>query len=152
VRRVGEVTAGIAVQGTLNKPVLTLFSMPSMNQEDILAYLLIGRPLSGATGSEGNFLYNAALKAGLKGGGFIASRIGARFGLDELTVETGAAAEESSLVLGKYLSPRLYVSYGIGLFQPTYVFRVLYELSNRWSLQSEHGPESGADLFYKIEK
>ncbi|RJQ22617.1 MAG: hypothetical protein C4560_02190 [Nitrospiraceae bacterium] len=152
VRHIKDVTVGVDVSGTLNTPVLTLFSRPSMDQTDILSYLLIGRPLSEATASEGNFLYNAALKAGLKGGGLIASKIGARLGLDELTIESGASPEESSLFLGKYLSPRLYVSYGIGLFQPTYIFRVLYELSKHWSIRAEQGIETGADIFYKIEK
>jgi translocation and assembly module TamB len=152
VRRIKEVTAGVDASGTLNAPVLTLFSKPPMDETDILSYLLIGRPLSGATASEGNFLYNAALKAGLKGGGLIASKIGARLGLDEVSIASGDTPKESSLLIGKYLSPRLYVSYAIGLFQPTNVFRVLYELSKHWSVQAERGIATGADILYRIEK
>ena len=44
----GNTTVGAQVQGTLQRPRLTLFSDPSMPQSDILSYLVLGRAPQGA--------------------------------------------------------------------------------------------------------
>jgi len=55
-------------------------------------------------------------------------------------------------VVGKYLSPKLYVSYGLGLFDPITTLRVKYALSSHWKLVSESSSEaSGGDVLYMIE-
>lgn len=152
VRKVEEVTAGVLVQGTLRNPRLTLFSDPDMEQTQILSYLVLGRPLQGASAEQGRILYQAAQSLTLGGGEFLAQRIGQLFGLKDVRVETGSTLEEASLVLGAYLSPRLYVSYGIGLFEPAGRLQVRYDLSRRLQLRVESGIESGADLLYKFER
>ncbi len=152
VRRIGDITAGVNVGGTLRSPQLTLFSQPAMDQGDALSYLLFGRPLNRLSGSEGDQLHGAASSAALSGGEFIAKKIGAAFGLEEVEIEKGETAEEATLFMGKYLSPRLYVSYGVGLFEPINILRLRYHLTPRWSLQSEYGLESGGDLLYSIER
>jgi len=151
-RRTGDVIAGVNVRGTLKDPQLDLFSTPAMDQGDALSYLLFGRPMRQASGAEGQQLYNAALSLGLSGGEKLAKRIGSLFGLEQLEVEGGVTPQESVLVIGKYLSPRLYISYGIGLFEPISTVRTRYQVSRKWLVQTELGIQSGADLLYKIER
>ena len=59
---------------------------------------------------------------------------------------------ETSLVLGRYLSPRLYVSYGISLTQQLNTLKLRYTLGDHWTVKTEAGQASGADLVYSIEK
>lgn len=151
VRKKGEVTAGLRAAGTLRKPRLTLYSDPAMEQTDILSYLILGKPLSGATSNQGRTLYNAASSLSLTGGEFVAKRIGLIFGIQDVKIEQGAEPNEASLVLGKYLSPDLYVSYGRGIFAPTSEFKIKYQISKRWLIQTNTGTQSGADLFYTYE-
>lgn len=61
-------------------------------------------------------------------------------------------ANETSLVLGKYLSPRLYVSYGISLAESINALKLRYSLNDHWTIKSEVGEARGADLVYTIEK
>ena len=61
-------------------------------------------------------------------------------------------ANETSLVLGKYLSPRLYVSYGISLTESLNTLKLRYSLNDRWTVKTEVGEARGADLVYTIEK
>jgi translocation and assembly module TamB len=153
VRRVGEVIAGIQVRGFLRAPEITLFSEPPMPQSDVLSYLLIGRPMRQATTGEGRMMSEAAMKLGIAGGELLAQRIGAAFGLEDVYVEAGPDADEVALVVGTYLSPRLYVSYGIGVFEPASTLRIRYELGRRWTIQTETGPERrGADVLFTIER
>ena len=54
--------------------------------------------------------------------------------------------------MGRYLTPDLYISYGVGLFQPGHVFRLLYDLGRGFQLQTETGVATGADLLYTLER
>jgi translocation and assembly module TamB len=51
-RRSGEYDVTVAVQGTVNKPVLLLSSDPPLDDSDVLAVLLVGRPGGELTDSE----------------------------------------------------------------------------------------------------
>lgn len=146
------VVAGLDIGGTLRRPEVTLFSEPVMMQSDVLGYIILGHPLGSASASEGSRVANAASSLGLKGGNLLASRIGQRFGLSEVRIEAEGPLEQAALVAGKYLSPQLYVSYGVGLFEPTNIFRLRYLLSSRWTLQAETGRAAGADALYRIER
>lgn len=152
-RRANDGTvAGVTVSGSARDPRVDLWSEPPMNQSDQLAYLLLGRPLAGVGDGDVVSLDDAALLAGLKGGDLLARRLGAGLGLEEARIETGRTVEDASLVLGTYLSPRLYIAYGVGLFQPVNTFRLRYLLGRRWILQAEgSGAGSGADLLYSVE-
>lgn len=57
-----------------------------------------------------------------------------------------------SYTLGKYLTPDLYVSYGIGLFDAINTFNMRYKLTDKLAVEAESGSGSSADLIYTIEK
>ncbi|HSH30006.1 MAG TPA: translocation/assembly module TamB domain-containing protein [Thiohalobacter sp.] len=154
VRQVDGITAGLRLGGFLQDPELELFSRPAMAEADALSYLMLGRPMAGASGAEGQLLMRAATAMGVKGGNALAGQIGETLGLDEVSVSggNGGTAEDTSLVLGKYLSPRLYVNYSVGLFEHLSTLNLRYELSRRWTLESELGVESGVDLLFNIER
>jgi translocation and assembly module TamB len=150
-REVDDITAGLQVSGTPRAPQITVFSDPTMPQADALSYLLLGRPLNQASDQEGRLLVDAVSTLGVKGGEFLAKRIGQSLGLQEVQVQTGDTLEETSLVVGQYLSPRLYLSYGLGLFSEGYTVRLRYRLSEKLTLQVEGGAQQRADLLYNIE-
>jgi len=144
--------AGIEAKGTAQKPQVTLWSTPSMTQSEALAYLLLGHPLNQAQPAEGNLLANAATSLGIKGGNMLAKKLAARFGLEEARIEGGKTLSDASLVVGKYLSPKLYVAYGMGLFEPVSTFRIRYLLSKKITLQAERGAGVSADALYTVER
>lgn len=153
LRRIGaDVVAGISVRGTLKSPVLTLFSEPPMSQADVLSYLILGHPLHQASSAEGRTLAGAASALTITGGGLLARQIGARFGFEQVEIQAGDAPEEAALVVGRYLSPKLFVAYSVGLFEQINLLRLRYQLSSRWTVQTETGTYSGADLFFTIER
>ena len=110
---------GLNVSGTAQRPVLTVFSNPVMEQSDALSYLITGKPLSEVKGGEGSMVNSAAQALGSAGGDLLAKRIGSRLGVDDIGVSSSdALGGGSAFTVGKYLSPRLYLSYGVGLFEP----------------------------------
>ena len=122
-----------------------------MAEGDALAYIMLGHPL-GEGGGDNNLVAGAAQSLGLKGGNYLARSLGSKVGLDEARIESEGAIEEASLVAGKYLSPELYVSYGVGLFDKVNTFRVRYLMSRRWTVQAETGRGTGADVMYRLER
>lgn len=152
VRITNNVTAGIKVKGSLNRPQLELFSIPTMGQTDALAYLLLGRPMESTSGEDGEMMAKAALALSLSGGDYLARTLGDRFGLDEMRVESSDTSEQASLVVGRYLSPKLYISYGVGLIETINTLTVRYSISEKWQLKAESGEYQGADLLYIFDR
>ncbi|HEX6789836.1 MAG TPA: translocation/assembly module TamB domain-containing protein, partial [Candidatus Krumholzibacteria bacterium] len=145
----GEVV-GVNLRGTLQRPEITLFSNPPMSQSEIMSYLVLGRPLDSS--GDQSALASAALLVGMQRGTGVAGDIGKKLSLDEAYIEAGSGMKETSFVAGKYLSPKLYVSYATGLFEKTNTFRVRYSLSRKWTLQAESGKDSSTDLLYWFER
>ena len=152
VRIVNNVTAGLKIGGSLNQPQIDLFSIPAMGQTDTLAYLLLGRPIENTSDEEGAMMAKAVLALGLSGGDRLARTLGNRFGLDEMRVESSDSGDQASLVMGRYLSPKLYISYGVGLIEAINTFNVRYQISDRLQLKGESGEHQGADFLYTIER
>jgi translocation and assembly module TamB len=91
----------------------------------------------------------------------LASQLGGKLGIPDISVESdfdnsfGQTSDQqigTSLVLGKYLSPRLYMSYGISLTESINTIKMRYTLNDRWTIRTEAGKERSADLVYTIEK
>jgi translocation and assembly module TamB len=152
VRKVSDITVGLTVRGSLNQPQLEIFSSPAMSQTDALAYLILGRPLESANSEEGNTMAKAALALGLSGGDQIARGLGDRFGLDDMRVESSDTGDQASLVVGRYISPKLYASYGVGLIESINTLTLRYQISNKWQIKAESGEAQGADILYTFER
>ncbi|MDX1442582.1 MAG: translocation/assembly module TamB domain-containing protein [Gammaproteobacteria bacterium] len=144
-----DITVGVTLRGDLREPQLELYSDPSMTQQDQLSWLVLGRPASRDENDQTE-INNAALALGL-GGGALTGELKDRFDLEEATLQDVGDESKTSLVLGKYLSPDLYVSYGIGLFEAANSFRIRYRLSSKWTLEAVSGLENSADFLYTIE-
>lgn len=155
VRTVGLVTAGLRVTGTLRNPQLQVFSDPPMSQSNALAYMLFGHGMQQTSNSQQSIVNSAANAIGIAGGTYLVKSLGQHVGIDTVSVENAneynTNANQASLFLGKYLSPRLYVSYGIGLYAPINLLRIRYTLSRHWALEAESGTFSGADILFNIE-
>tara|TARA_R110002050_G_scaffold1244_5_gene8781 strand:+ start:76252 stop:80283 length:4032 start_codon:yes stop_codon:yes gene_type:complete len=144
-------TAGLQVQGAANNPQITLFSNPSMSQDNILAYIVLGRPIGEASVADAALLASAATGLGIKGGNQMGDRIASTFGLDSVGIE-GDGGEDTAVQIGKYLSPKLYLGYGIGIFEPVSTVIMRYKLSKIWSLKAESGIETSVDFLYTHER
>jgi len=148
VRKSNGVTAGVQIEGSANDPQISLYSKPTLNQDDILAYLIIGRPLAEASVTDAALLATAATGLGL---GQTSDQISSTFGLDTLEL-SGSGGDDTAVQVGKYLSPKLYLGYGIGIFEPVSTVTLRYKLSKIWSIKAESGVEAGVDFLYTHER
>ncbi|HMM45961.1 MAG TPA: translocation/assembly module TamB domain-containing protein [Candidatus Macondimonas sp.] len=151
-RKFGEQTVGVEARGLVQQPDVKVFSQPLLPQSDALAYLVLGRPLNQASGGDGEAMNRVAAAVGLAGGELLAQRIGSRFGLQDVEIKNEGDAAASELSVGRYLTPRLYVSYGVGVFNAVSTLRTRYTLSRRWTLRTESGVQSSVDAIYTLER
>lgn len=121
-----------------------------MAEADALSYLVIGRPLSQATSTEGNELSGAALSLGIKQATRIAEQIGQTLGLDQLSL-TGDGGDTTALVAGKQINPRTYARYSYGVFSRLGTLLLRYKLSRRLSLEAGTGEIQSLELLYSVE-
>ncbi|TSE34710.1 translocation/assembly module TamB domain-containing protein [Tepidimonas charontis] len=151
-RTASQQTVGVAVTGTAQVPRVRLYADPALPETDILAWLILGRPLSGA-GVEAALVQRAALAllSARQGG---SPSLPARLGLDELSVDTGGpqgdgSVRAASVSLGKRLSDRLYLGYQRSVFGLVGTVSVLYDLSRHLTLRARAGDEQGVELLYQ---
>ncbi len=175
LRTINEVKAGVTVGGTLQAPLIKLYSEPAMPEVDVLGYIVIGHPIS--NGEQAGIASKAAsmlLSAGQLGelNSQLQNRLGISAGItaeSRLTSSTmgyapiqtnapgyspsaqASTEAEAMLTVGKYLAPNFYVSYGKSLSTGSNLVRMRYDLSKRWQVESQSGDESGLDVYYKIE-
>jgi len=147
-----DVIAGIKVTGSARNPVVTLFSEPPMDQSNILAYIVLGYPINQASSEEGELLAKAATSIGFLGGEKIIRNLTDQFGLDEVKIRSSNTTKEASLVLGKYLSPKLYVQYAVGIGDTVNSMMLDYKWTNRISIKTESGQTQSTDIIYSFEK
>ncbi|WP_020677629.1 translocation/assembly module TamB domain-containing protein [Geopsychrobacter electrodiphilus] len=152
-RKIGEVSAGVAVGGTARQPVIRLISDPALDDTDILSYIVLGRPTLGSSSDVGalSLAAGAILSAGDSAS--FQQRLQNRTGIDVINVNAGSAGglEGAVVTVGKYLTPELYLSYGRALVSSASQLQLRYSLSKRVDIESQLGEVSGADIYYKIE-
>lgn len=149
--RVEAHTVGVIVRGRLRQPQLTLFSEPSLPQAQIASLLIVGRSLDSLQDEDRDALASQEASLAAQGGAYLAGRFGKYVGLDEAGVVQDAD-EGTALVLGKYLSPRFYVSYGLSLVDQINTLKLRYTIGDRWVISAEAGREAALDIEYRIEK
>jgi translocation and assembly module TamB len=153
VKKFPDITAGINVRGTLRTPRLTFFSDPEVPQSQIVSLLMAGGSLQSVqNGGTDTAEHNTSGRSDaiMQGGAILAQQLGGRYNI-EAGVEQDMA-NETSLVLGRYLSPRLYVSYGVGLAEAINVIKMRYTIGDHWTVKTEAGTQRSADLVFTIER
>jgi len=138
-------TVGVQARGRIKDPVFTLYSTPPMEDTNVLSYLLLGRPVLQADTSEAEFLANAVSAITLTRGYDMAKRLAVTLGIEDTRLNS------RGIFLGRALSPRLYMSYEIGLFEPANTFQLRYMLTKHWQIKTESGRNNMADLLYTVE-
>jgi len=143
------ITAGVNVRGPLRSPQVTFFSDPPLAQAQIASLIVAGGTLESAQNSDKPGAARNDLL--MQGYALIGQRFGNRVGVDDVGVESGIN-NDTSLVLGKYLSPRLYVSYGISLAEAINTFKMRLTLGKGWTIKTEAGQARSADVVYTFKK
>lgn len=161
-----QLEIGVHVRGTLQNPHIILFANPSNiinSQLDMLSYLITGQASNQLGAASTQLLLNAAANLGNEKNniGQLVNTVQQEIGLDQLTIgtkpifnpTTNSLQQNTSLIVGKNLSPKLNISYSLGLLDQISILNINYLLNKNFYLQTTSSNfANGLDLFYKVEK
>ncbi len=143
-----NVTVGVRVSGPPSRPEFSIYSDPTMPQQDQWSYLLRGRPLE----SDGDSSAVQSMLVGFGVGqiGGVVSSLGEKIGLSDVTLDTQGSGDDTQVTIGGNIAPGLRVQYGAGVFNSISEVKVRYELLPRLYVQAMSGLAQAVDLFYQF--
>lgn len=154
VRKTAAVKVGVQVGGTVQSPVVKLYSDPAMPDTEKLAWLVLGHGLEGS-GQQEFVLMQVAATALLSQAESVnfQSKLADTLGIDTFDVRGGEGETLTSAIVsvGKRLSSRATLSYEQSLDGLNQVVKVLYQLSPQIRLETQTGQRSSFDVFYSRE-
>lgn len=153
IREVEDMRVGVQINGTARNMRSTLFSTPTLPEGDILAVMITGQPIA-EIGSEqdGNALIGAATSLGIRQTEGIVNQVQSQLGLDALSINSSGDTSDSSLMLGKYITPRIFIRYAVGLFETENSLAIDYTMTERIKLQATSGESQSIDVTYTVEQ
>ncbi len=154
VRKTPSVTAGVQVGGTVQRPVVKLYSDPALPDTEKLSWLVLGHGLDNV-GQQEFVVMQVAAAALLSQADSVnfQSKLADTLGIDSFDMRSGDGEDLTSTVVsvGKRLSSRATLSYEQSLDGLSQVVKVLYQLTPRIRLEAQAGQQSSFDAFYSRE-
>ena len=140
VKTISGKTVGLRVKGNTENPNIVVFNNAGLTQQQAMNALVTGRiNNTGATQiSEQGFksevtnnLAAAGLSFGLSGTRTLTNQIGQALGLQSLTVDASGNSEDTNVNVTGYVTPDLYIRYGVGVFNAQNSLSIRYQLTRR---------------------
>ncbi len=154
VRTTPSVKVGVLVGGTVQHPVVKLYSDPPLPDTEKLAWLVLGHGLENS-GQQEFVLLQVAAGALLSQAESVnlQAKLADSLGIDSFDVRSGGGEDLTSTVVsvGKRLSSRATLSYEQSLDGLSQVVKVLYQLTPHVRLEAQAGQQSSFDAFYTLE-
>jgi translocation and assembly module TamB len=154
-------TVGLLIQGSASNPKISTWNNAGLTDQETYSAILSGyisttSNLPSATinntalvhAGVDNALAAAGISAGLSGSRNLTNQLGSAIGLSNLTFGADGSDGETKVNVTGYLSPKLYVRYGVGVFTPVNKLTLRYQMSQRFYMEASSSIERAIDFFY----
>ena len=145
-----DVRVGVMVSGTLEEPQVTLYSEPALSQTETLSYLVRGRGMDSGAGADGTAMA-LSVGTGLVNQSGIVEELNRLPGLRNVEFGAEGSEDDTAATVSGYIGERIYLSYGVGLYEPINVLTVRLYLQARLWLEVVSRLESSVDLYYTFD-
>lgn len=145
-----DIDVGITILGLADRLEMKLLSNPTMETPEILSYLVRGRGLDSGTES------STAAASFLVGFG-VTNSVGLFDQIEKIpfvsniAVDTEGEGDKTQATVSGYIGERIYMKYGIGVYEPINELTVRLFLLNRFWLEVVSGIEKSTDLYYSFD-
>ncbi len=148
-----DITVGLEITGYASNPKTRVVSDPAMSDSEALSWMLFGRPLNSVNSSQAQAI-NTKSMALNAGGSLLVGTLGKQIGLDQASISDSRALGDSTLTIGKQLSPKFFVSYGVSLLGIGQIITLKYLLQKGLDItleteQSDKREQSSAALNWR---
>lgn len=150
-------TVGVRVTGTASSPNIQVYNDAGLSEQEAMNALITGRINDGSSGlnsSEGfksdvnNTIAAAGISLGLGGTRAFTNQIGQTFGLSGLALDAQGTGDDTQVSVTGYITPDLYIRYGVGVFTPVNKLTLRYQMNQRLYLEASQSLEKAIDMFY----
>ncbi len=157
VKTIDGKTVGVRVKGSTENPNITVFNNAGLTQQQAMNALVTGRinnrsatqiSEQGFKSQVTNNLAAAGLSFGLSGTRNLTNQIGQAFGFQSLTVDASGGSEDTNVNVTGYVSPDLYIRYGVGVFNAQNSLSIRYQLTRRIYIEATSAAENAVDVVY----
>lgn len=149
----GNVRVGVLTTGPAKNPTITLFSSPTMPEQKTLYYLLTGKsPENDDDIDQSQLARQTAIALALAQSNDKANDIATSFGIEDfqMTTDVGKSGEEAQF--SGYISPDIYVRYGVSLFDQLSSITARYKLTPNVYVEIYDSASSAIDIFWSVVK
>jgi translocation and assembly module TamB len=150
-------TVGVRVTGRANNPNIAVYNDAGLTEQEALNALLTGRINSATTSAANtagfksdvnNTIAAAGLSMGLGGVSSLTNQIGRTVGLNALTVDAEGVGDDTQVSLTGYITPDLFLRYGVGVFTPVNRLTLRYQVNRRLYVEASSALDRAIDMFY----
>ncbi len=148
-----NVEAGVRVTGDAQNPKITLFSKPSMSQNEVMSYLLYGHGLDKSSSLNDSSSNSASMlvSLGVSSAGAIANSVVGAFGMRNVEFGSSGSGDDTQVEVQGYITRNIRVGYGYGVFNAIGEFKLRYEFMRRLYAEFASSLEQSVDLIYSFE-
>ena len=145
-----SIKVGVEVLGSLESFSFNLYSTPELPESEAMSYLLRGRGLDQGAEADGAAMalslgLGAVNRTGLVEG------INKIPGLSDVTFNTDGDAENTTATVSGYVGERVYLAYGVGVYEPINVLTTRLYLQAQLWLEVVSSLESSVDIYYSFD-
>jgi autotransporter translocation and assembly factor TamB len=115
-----------------------------------MSYLVRGRGLDAGAGADGAALA-LSIGADVVNQSGLVSELNQLPGISNVSFGTTGGEDDTAATVSGYLGERLYLSYGIGIYEPINVLTARFYFNTRLWLEVVSGIENSVDLYYSFD-
>lgn len=150
-------TVGLRITGRATNPVIAFYNDAGLTEQEALNALLTGHISSATTAvtntagfksDVNNSIAAAGLSMGLGGFSKLTNQFGRSVGLSGLTLGAEGGDDNTQVSLTGYITPDLFLRYGVGVFTPVNTLTLRYQLNRRMYVEASSSVERAIDAFY----
>lgn len=151
-------TVGLRIRGTAADPQITVFNDAGLSEQQAMNAFFTGR-ISEANESQvteqgfrsqvTNHLAAAGLSFGLSGTRSLTNELGRALGLQSLTIDASGNSYDTNVNITGYITPDLYIRYGVGVFNAQTSLSMRYQLTRRVYVEATSATENLIDVIYR---
>ena len=151
-------TVGVRIRGTASNPNITVFNDAGLDEYQAMNALVTGRisessdlgiTEQGFRSQVTNHLAAAGLSLGLSGTRDLTNQIGHAFGFQSLTIDASGSSDDTNVNVTGYITPDLYLRYGVGVFNAESTLSMRYQLTRRVYIEATSAAENMVDVIYR---
>lgn len=156
-KNISGTIVGVRITGTASSPNIQVYNDGGLSEQEALNALLSGRINEGSSSLSqtasfksdvNNTLAAAGISLGLGGTRAFTNQIGRTFGLSGLALDAEGTGDDTQLSVTGYLTPDLYLRYGVGVFSNVNKLTLRYQMNKRLYLEASQSTERAIDFFY----